>query len=46
MNPAHLASEPLWEKQATVTQAASIPLVIAVVSTNWRVDYLTKVENY
>jgi Uma2 family endonuclease len=34
VNPVNLANEPLWEKQATVTQAASIPLVIEVVSTN------------
>jgi Uma2 family endonuclease len=39
-------NEPLWKKQSTVTQAASIPLVIEVVSTNWRVDYLTKVKDY
>jgi Uma2 family endonuclease len=29
-----------------VTQGASIPLVVEVVSTNWRVDYLTKVKDY
>lgn len=40
------ASEPLWEKYSTLTQAASIPLVIEVVSTNWRDDYLTKAGEY
>jgi Uma2 family endonuclease len=34
VNPVNLANEPLWETQAKVTQAASIPLVIEVVSTN------------
>jgi Uma2 family endonuclease len=46
LNRSHLVNEPLWKKQSTVTQAASIPLVIEVVSTNWRVDYLTKVKDY
>ncbi|WP_071188463.1 Uma2 family endonuclease [Trichormus sp. NMC-1] len=46
LNPANLQNESFWKKSATVTQAASIPLVIEVVSTNWRVDYLTKVKDY
>ena len=46
LNRSNLINEPLWKKQATVTQAASIPLVIEVVSSNWRVDYLTKVKDY
>ena len=46
LNPSNLINEPLWKKSATVTQAASIPLVIEVVSTNWRVDYLAKVKDY
>jgi len=46
LNRSQLPNEPLWKKQSTVTQAASIPLVIEVVSTNWRVDYLTKVKDY
>jgi len=41
-----LVNEPLWKKSSTVTQGASIPLAIEVVSTNWRVDYLTKVKDY
>jgi Uma2 family endonuclease len=39
-------SEPLWEKCSTLTQAASVPLVIEVVSTNWRDDYLKKLADY
>ena len=46
LNHPNLASEPLWQKFSTVTQAASIPLVIEVVSTNWQDDYLRKVGEY
>ena len=46
LNRPNLPQEPLWEKTSTVTQGASIPLVIEVVSTNWRIDYLTKVQDY
>jgi Uma2 family endonuclease len=46
LNRPNLVNEPLWKKEATVTQGASVPLVIEVVSTNWRVDYLTKVKDY
>lgn len=46
LNRPNLVNEPLWQKISTVTQGASIPLVIEVVSSNWRVDYLTKVKDY
>ena len=75
LNRPNLVNELLWEKESTVTQAASISLVIEVVSqcvarvprveatdvsaavartraspvrvsTNWRVDYLTKAGDY
>jgi Uma2 family endonuclease len=46
LNKANLVNEPLWQKQSTVSQAASIPLIIEVVSTNWRDDYLTKLRDY
>ena len=46
LNEANLASEPLWQNFSTVTQGASIPLVIEVVSTNWQDDYLRKVGEY
>ncbi len=42
----NLVNEPLWEKQSTITQGASIVIAIEVVSTNWRDDYLTKVADY
>lgn len=46
LNRPSLASEALWKKSSTVTQGATIPLVIEVVSTNWRDDYLLKVADY
>jgi Uma2 family endonuclease len=41
-----LADEPLWEKFSTVIKGSSIPLVIEVVSTNWRDDYYLKLADY
>ncbi|MBD2386155.1 Uma2 family endonuclease [Cylindrospermum sp. FACHB-282] len=46
LNRPALTAEPLWEKSSTVTQGASIPLVIEVISIKWRVDYLDKVRDY
>ncbi|MBD2440383.1 Uma2 family endonuclease [Nostoc sp. FACHB-110] len=46
LNQNNLINEPLWQKSSTVIQAASIPLVIEVVSTNWRDDYFTKLGQY
>ena len=46
LNLTNLVNEPLWKKESTVTQAASIPLVIEVASTNWRDDYLKKYADY
>lgn len=46
VNTTLLATEPLWEKSSTIIQGASVPLVVEVVSTNWRDDYLTKVRDY
>jgi len=46
LNRPNLVNESLWKKTSTVTQGASIPLVIEVVSTNWRDDYLTKLKEY
>jgi Uma2 family endonuclease len=42
----NLSREPLLEKQSTITEGASIPLVIEVVSTNWRDDYYKKFADY
>ncbi|MDD1413257.1 Uma2 family endonuclease [Dolichospermum sp. ST_con] len=46
IDPTNLVNEPLWEKTSTVTQGDSVPLVIEVVSTNWRVDYYRKYSDY
>ncbi|MEC4819468.1 MAG: Uma2 family endonuclease [Scytonema sp. PMC 1069.18] len=46
INRDNLLNEPLWEKESTVSQAASIPLVVEVVSTNWRDDYHKKFADY
>lgn len=41
-----LADEPLWEKRSTITQGRSVRLIVEVVSTNWRDDYLKKLADY
>ncbi|MEM6435765.1 MAG: Uma2 family endonuclease [Cyanobacteria bacterium P01_D01_bin.115] len=46
INRDSLPQEPLWKKASTVTQGSSIPLVIEVVSTNWRDDYGKKLVDY
>ncbi len=46
LNRANLANEQLWKKESTVSLGASIPLVIEVVSTNWRDDYHLKYADY
>ncbi|BAY97464.1 hypothetical protein NIES37_14060 [Tolypothrix tenuis PCC 7101] len=46
LNRANLVNEPLWKKESTVSLGASIPLVIEVVSTNWRDDYYLKYADY
>ncbi|MEA5506016.1 Uma2 family endonuclease [Halotia wernerae UHCC 0503] len=46
LNRPNLINEPLWKKESTVSQAASIALVVEVVSTNWRDDYLKKAADY
>lgn len=46
LNVTNLANEPLWKKSSTVSQAESIPLIVEVVSTNWRDDYFLKFGEY
>lgn len=46
INRANLVNEPLWKKESTVIQSESVPLVIEVVSTNWRDDYYKKFADY
>ncbi|MEH2257778.1 Uma2 family endonuclease [Nostoc sp.] len=46
LNRPNLVNEPLWKKESTVSQAESIPLIVEVVSSNWRDDYLKKAADY
>lgn len=46
VNSKALKDEPLWQKSSTITKGSSIPLVVEVVSSNWRNDYLTKLRDY
>lgn len=46
LNPENLVNEPLWKKESTITQAASVPLVIEIVSSNWQIDYTYKTNDY
>ncbi len=41
-----IADEPRWEQESIVTLARTIKLVVEVVSTNWRDDYLVKLADY
>jgi Uma2 family endonuclease len=46
LNSDNLINESLWEKQSTLTQAASIPFAVEVVSSNWQTDYMNKLGVY
>ena len=46
MNRANLPNESRWKKESILSSGASIPLVIEVVSTNWRADYYSKFADY
>ncbi len=46
INRANLGNEKLWQKESTLSLAASIPLVVEIVSTNWRDDYYLKYADY
>ncbi len=46
LNRANLVNETLCKKQSILSWGASIPLVIEVVSTNWRDDYYLKYADY
>jgi Uma2 family endonuclease len=41
-----IADEPRWERESIITLGQSIKLVVEVVSTNWRDDYLVKLGDY
>ena len=46
LNRANLTNEKLWKKESILSKGESIPLVIEVVSTNWRDDYHLKFADY
>ena len=46
LKEAALSEEPLWKASSTITQGTSAPLVVEVVSTNWRDDYGHKLTDY
>ena len=41
-----LPDEPLWERRSTITRGQSVRLIVEVVSSNWRDDYLKKLADY
>lgn len=41
-----LADEPRWQRESTLMRGVSMPLVIEVVSTNWRDDYQRQAADY
>ena len=43
---AYIRDEPLWKKSSVIQNGKTVPLVIEVVSTNWRDDYGHKFVEY
>ena len=41
-----VSNEPRWAGESIITSGASVRLMIEVVSSNWRDDYLTKLRDY
>jgi Uma2 family endonuclease len=46
LDRSQLAKEPLWESSSSVIRGTTIPLIIEVVSQNWRDDYDYKFSDY
>ena len=46
INRAFIQDEPLWKKSSVIQNGKTVPLVIEVVSTNWRDDYGHKFVEY
>jgi Uma2 family endonuclease len=46
LDRSQLAKEPLWESSSSVIRGVTIPLIIEVVSQNWRDDYDYKFSDY
>ncbi|HZG38803.1 MAG TPA: Uma2 family endonuclease [Nodosilinea sp.] len=41
-----LQHEPRWQRESTLIRGQSMPLVVEIVSTNWRDDYQRKAADY
>ncbi len=41
-----LQHEPRWQRESALTRGESMPLVVEIVSTNWRDDYQRKAADY
>jgi Uma2 family endonuclease len=46
LDETEIADEPRWERESIITLSRSTKLVVEVVSTNWRDDYLVKLADY
>jgi Uma2 family endonuclease len=46
LDRSQLSAEPLWDSSSSVIHGATIPLIIEVVSQNWRDDYDYKFSDY
>lgn len=46
VDPTSLMDEPRWQRESTLIRGISIPLVVEIVSTNWRDDYQRKAADY
>ncbi|HEY9849730.1 MAG TPA: Uma2 family endonuclease [Leptolyngbyaceae cyanobacterium] len=41
-----VTNEPRWSKESVITMGSSVRLIVKIVSTNWRDDYLIKAGDY
>jgi Uma2 family endonuclease len=46
LDKTNLVNDPYWEKSSSISLGNSAKLVIEIVSTNWRDDYLKKFDDY
>ncbi len=46
LNRETIGADPFWENASTISLGRSAQLVVEVVSTNWRDDYLQKLNDY
>ncbi len=46
LNQDNIENEPRWKKESIIQNAASVKLIVEVVSTNWQDDYYNKLRDY